>query len=347
MVLPRVQPGAPPHHLAVQAPYLCRAQHHDAVHRRAVPPLRQQHGVAQHVITAAPKGFQHFRTVAAVPVHFRGPEPFRVQDVPELLARLHERQEHHCLPVHAVRRHLVRDMVQVRVQGRADVAGLEVPGLDSHACQVQLQRYGQRLDGAQVSGSDRSRKRILICQRLEELPKAAHVAPVRGGGDAQHPRILEMPQDPLVAVRQAVVRLVDYDGAEIVCRELPKALLPRERLDGPDRDAEPAAEAGLLRLFGGASKPGRPADFVRRLLQELAAVGQDEHPVAAADAVLRHFREDDGLPASCRKDQQGTLYALPPFGEDALLRLLLILSQLHQKSPALYAGALGAASSFA
>ena len=41
-----------------------------------------------------------------------------------------------------------------------------------------------------------------------------HIPPVGGGGDAQHPRILEMPQDPLVAVRQAVVRLVDYDGAE-------------------------------------------------------------------------------------------------------------------------------------
>ena len=33
-----------------EASHLGRAQHHNAVYRRAVPAFRQQHGIAQHVV---------------------------------------------------------------------------------------------------------------------------------------------------------------------------------------------------------------------------------------------------------------------------------------------------------
>ena len=53
--LAREQARAAAYHLAVQAAYLGRAQHHNAVDARAVPALGEQHTVAQHVVLAVGK----------------------------------------------------------------------------------------------------------------------------------------------------------------------------------------------------------------------------------------------------------------------------------------------------
>ena len=72
MVFSRRQSGASSHHLAVQAPHLGRPQHYDAVHGRAVPALRQQHGITEDVVTAGLKIRQHFHPVPALPVDLCG-----------------------------------------------------------------------------------------------------------------------------------------------------------------------------------------------------------------------------------------------------------------------------------
>ena len=138
VVLSRGQPGPAPHHLAVQAAHLRRPQHHDAVHGRAVPAFRQQHAVAQHVVFPGVKICQHFCPVRTFPVNLCRPEPTAVQDVPELLTGLYQRQEYHRLPVHAVFHHLICDLVQIRIQSGADLACLEIPGLHGYPGQVHL-----------------------------------------------------------------------------------------------------------------------------------------------------------------------------------------------------------------
>ena len=146
MVLPFAEPGTAPYHLAVQAPHLRGATHDHTVHRGAVPAFGQQHGIAQDVVVSPVKCFQNFRPVLAFPVYLRCAEPLFVQDLFKFLAGFYKRKEYHRFTVFTVFLHLIRDLVQVRVQGCRNIARLEIPGLHGHAGQVQLQRDCQGLD---------------------------------------------------------------------------------------------------------------------------------------------------------------------------------------------------------
>ena len=52
VILPGKESGPSAYHLAVQAPDLCRPQHHNTIHARAVPPLCKKHGIAKHVVSS-------------------------------------------------------------------------------------------------------------------------------------------------------------------------------------------------------------------------------------------------------------------------------------------------------
>ena len=131
-------------------------------------------------------------------------------------------------------------------------------------------------------------------------------------------------QYTLIAVRQAMVCLINDDGPEIVRRELSKTFLPHKRLYGSDCDAEPAAKACLFCLLRGASKACRLINLVGCLVKKFPTVSQDQHPVTAADTFFCYFGKNDRFPAPCRKNQQGALYAFFPFSKDTFPCLFLI-----------------------
>ena len=181
VVLSGEQPGPAPYHLTVQAADLCGPEHHLTVHGRAVPPFRQQHGIAQDVVPAGLKVSQDLRPVPALPVDLRRPEPGLAEDVPELLGCLNQRQEYHGFPVPAVPPHFLRDLVEVRVQGGADLPGLKVPRLYPHSGKVQFQGDGQGLNGGEVPVPDGPGKGVFIGQALEHLAQVSHIPAVRCG----------------------------------------------------------------------------------------------------------------------------------------------------------------------
>ena len=79
-------------------------------------------------------------------LNFCRPESFLIEDVPEFFGSPYQREEYDCLPAHAMLDHLLSDLVQIRIQGRPQVARFKVPGLAAHPGQVETQREGQRLD---------------------------------------------------------------------------------------------------------------------------------------------------------------------------------------------------------
>ena len=115
--------------------------------------------------------------------------------------------------------------------------------------------------------------------------------------------------------------LVDHDGAEVVRWELVQPLFPHQALNAAHRHPVPAVKAALLRLFHSAAQPGGLQQLVRRLLQQLAPVGQDQHPFPRPHPVLRQLAEHDGLAAAGGQHQQRppvALFPLPFNGGDAL-----------------------------
>ena len=96
--------------------------------------------------------------------------------------------------------HFVSDLMQVWIQGCPKISRLEVSGLLADSGQIQLERYGQRLDLGQIPFPDGFWQCVLICQAFKILAQVLHVAPVRCGGDAQNVSILEMFQDFEIAV---------------------------------------------------------------------------------------------------------------------------------------------------
>ena len=105
------QAGTTPHHLAIQAPYLCGPQHYHTIHAGAVPALGQQHGVTQDVILPLVKGFEDFRPVLAVAVDLCRPEPLGIEQAAKLLRSAYQGQEYHRLAVLTVGTHFLGDLV--------------------------------------------------------------------------------------------------------------------------------------------------------------------------------------------------------------------------------------------
>ena len=134
-----------------------------------------------------------------------------------------------------------------------------------------------------------------------------------------------MLQYSLVTVRNAVMRLIYDDGVKVIFREPAQALLPHHALYGAYYDAEPAAKAGFLCLLSRASKPGCLCDLDRGLIQKFSSMRKDQYTVAIANAFFRYFCENICLSASGRQHEQSLLDSIPPFREDGILCLLLVM----------------------
>ena len=106
-----MEPGAPPHHLAVKASHFRRPEDHHAVHTGAVPALGEEHGVAEHVIFTVLEVPQNLRPVLTVAVDLRRPEAVLLQNVPEFLGSFHQGQEHDGPAAFAVLPHLGGDLM--------------------------------------------------------------------------------------------------------------------------------------------------------------------------------------------------------------------------------------------
>lgn len=171
MVLAWMQARAPAHHLAVQASDLCRAQDYDAVHAWTVPSLGQQHGVAQDVISSSLKICQHLSPILALAVYLGCLESILVQDIPELLAGLHQWKECHRLFIHAVVLHFFRYAAQVWIKRGSNIPRIKVSTLNAYAAHIDLERYRDRLDRRQAAFLYSLWKRVFIsmlqfCQNL-------------------------------------------------------------------------------------------------------------------------------------------------------------------------------------
>lgn len=125
-----VQPCAAPHHLTVQRAYLRRPQHRDAVHLWTIPSFRQQHAVAQYVVSSMGKVVQHLRTICAFPIYLRRTEAVALQNSAEFLRGLDQRQKHHCFPLFADLFHFAGDAFQIGVERGIQIARLVVSILD-------------------------------------------------------------------------------------------------------------------------------------------------------------------------------------------------------------------------
>ena len=335
------------YHLAVEAPHLRRAQHNDAVHARAVPALREQHGVAKHrARTRSVKGGKHLGAVAALAVYLHRVHAALGKQPRKFPARGDERQKHDRLASGAGLRHLAGDLPEIRVKRRAELPGLEIAVLHPHAREIERKRDRLRRDAAEKAVFDRARELILIRQRLEERPQIAPVAAVRRRGDAEYLRAGKVLEHALVAVREHMMRLVHDDVGEIVRRKRRETRLAHERLHAADGHAVPGIPAALLGLLHAASESRGTAELVRRLVEQLAPVRKNEHPPSSAHRVCCHGGKHDRLAAPRGQHEQRPIHALP-FVFDGSAGLLLIGPQLHQNAPGVQlCAAAGAAGAF-
>ena len=251
-----VQAGAAAHHLAVQAAHLGGAQHHNAVHTGAVPAFGQQHAVAQHVVGSGVKICQDLGAIGALAVDLGSMESVAVQGIPEFLAGFDQRQKDNGFAPLAVVRHLGGDLVQIRVQGAAQLAHGIVPAGHAHGGDVQPEGDGLRHNAAQKAVPDGIGEFVLIGQAVEHLAQIAQVAAVRRGRYAQDLGRGEPVQNAAVAVGHGMVGFVNDDGAEIIVGELFQPLGALQALHAANDNAVPAGQAGLFGFFHRAAQAG-------------------------------------------------------------------------------------------
>ena len=106
----------------------------------------------------------------------------------------------------------------------------------------------------------------------------------------------------------------------------------------------------MCSLLQGALEAGGRLDLVGGLGEQLAPVGQHQHPLPGADAVLGDGGEHHRLAGAGGQHQQGAAVSGDPLGVHRLPGLLLVRPQFHQKAPfcqesCCAAGAAGAAGS--
>ena len=325
--LARRKPGAAPHHLAVQAAHLRGPQHHHAVHGRAVPAFGEQHGVAEHIVLVGFEIGQHLLAVVALAVDLGGAEAVRVEQVAELLTGLDEGKEHHRFAVTAALGHFGSDLFEVRVQRGAQLAQRVIAAGKTNVGDIQLQWDGLGHDLAQIALLDGVGQLVLEGQTVEHLAQIAHVAAVGRGGDAQHLGSVKVVEDTAVAVGDGVVGFVNDDGAEIILRETFQPGGALQGLHAAHDYPEPAVQTGGFGFFHGADKAGGALQLVGGLLQQLAPVRQNEHPVPGAHLIGGHRRKHDGLAGAGGQHQQGAGAPCFPLGMDAVTGLLLVRAQ--------------------
>ena len=333
MILAGREPHPASHHLLIKGADLGRPEDHDAVDGGTVPTFSEEHTVAENVVSAGLKVSQHLRAVIAVAIHLGGVQPHVVQHRAELLRGGDERQEHHGLAAPAVVRHLAGNLLQVGFQGAADLTDSEVSVAHAHAADVQFKRDHLRLDRAEIALPDGLGHAVFVSLGVEELAEVFHVASVGRCGNAEDIGGRKMIQNAAVAVGETVVCLVHDDVLEVVVREPGESLFLCQGLHRADRHREERAEGRGLRLFKHRVKPGRLTQFVRRLVEQFAPVRHDEDAVSFLYLVFCDRRENDGLAAACRQDEERLAIPLVPRGKDRLFRFGLIRSQLkHTRS---------------
>ena len=96
-----------------------------------------------------------------------------------------------------------------------------------------------------------------------------------------------------------------------------------------NKTSQPAAQTALLGFLGRAGKSGRGVQLVGSLIEQLAAVREDEHAVALPHPVLGNLRKNDSLSAAGGNRKQGAVVTLLPAVLDRFTRRLLIRSQFH------------------
>ena len=138
-------------------------------------------------------------------------------------------------------RHLGGNLVQIRVQGAAQLAHGIVPAGHAHGGDVQPEGDGLRHNAAQKAVPDGIGEFVLIGQAVEHLAQIAQVAAVRRGRYAQDLGRGEPVQNAAVAVGHGMVGFVNDDGAEIIVGELFQPL---------------GAQAGLFGFFHRAAQAG-------------------------------------------------------------------------------------------
>ena len=125
--------------------------------------------------------------------------------------------------------------------------------------------------------------------------------------------------------------LVYYDSIEVIRQEPREPALPHEGLHAPDGYPPERAEGGFLGFLDGAVEIAGFMYLVRRLLQELPAVRQNEHALAALHAVLGYLRENYRLAAAGGEHEQGALYALLPLFQHGGFRFVLVGSERYRR----------------
>jgi hypothetical protein len=120
-----------------------------------------------------------------------------------------------------------------------------------------------------------------------------------------------------------VVTLVDDEHAELARVKASEASTTKA-LHGADDDGRlPGALVGLLDR-GAKAEVG---ELVARLLEQLAAVSDDESTLASRDDAPRDLGEADGLACTGRKLEQSAAIATCPLCLDSRDRLLLVRAQ--------------------
>ena len=121
---------------------------------------------------------------------------------------------------------------------------------------------------------------------------------------------------------------VDDDERELVPREAVQPPLRLHRLYGSDddgvRNLVPRHDGRLLCLFKPGLDTRRGAELVDGLLQKLASMGEDENATAANHLPRGKVREDNGLSATRREDDERGTDAARELGLDGGDRLFLV-----------------------
>nr|DAE44311.1 MAG TPA: hypothetical protein [Caudoviricetes sp.] len=294
------QASAASDHLAVQAADFCGTQDNHAIHRRAVPALSEQHGVAEDIVFSGGEIVQHLAPVGALAVDLRSAEAMGVEQIAEFLARLDERQENDGLPICAASSHFGGDLFEVGVQRGAEVSDCVISAAHAYCGDIQLQRNGLRHDLAQIALPDGIGQFVFVGQRVKYFAEIPHVAAVGRCGHAQHLCAAKVVQNAPVAVRDGVMSLINDDGAEVIMRKTFQSSGTLQGLDAAHDDAIPAIQAGRFGFFHGADKAGGTLQLVRSLFQQLASMGKDEHPITRPHLIGSNGSEHDGLAGAGR-----------------------------------------------
>ncbi len=189
--------------------------------------------------------------------------------------------------------------------GGLELAHVEVAGSGVDAVEVEVEADPAGLDPGQPAFSDGVGQLVAIGDRLEHVAEGLAIEPIGRCRDPEDPGRRESVQDRPVADRSCVVPLVDDDQAE--------GLLSKPGEPGAAKGLDAGQDDRLAGCSGLSLLEARldadRAQLAGRLLEELAAVGQDQDPATLLDRAAGDLGEDDGLAGPGREDQEGRAVA--------------------------------------